>query len=57
MDTLDAPATKADLTELRNELKTDIALLRDELVERMSEIETHLLKAFYTFAESNQPRL
>ncbi len=46
MDTPDAPATKADLAQLR-----------DELVGRMSGIETHLLKAFYTFAESNQLRL
>ncbi len=68
MDTPDAPATRADLAQardelktdvaqLRNELKTDVAHLRDELVEHMSEIETHLLKAFYTFAESNQLRL
>ncbi len=57
MDTPDAPATKADLARVRDELKTDVAQLRDELVEHMNENETHLLKAFSTFAESNRLRL
>ncbi len=46
MDTPDAPATQAGP-----------AHLRDELVEPMSEIETQLLKAIYTLAESNPLRL
>jgi hypothetical protein len=65
------PATKADLAEVKRELKADVAevkldvaMLRtevhhvhDTLVERIADAETHLLKAFYTFAESNQTRL
>ena len=54
------PATKADLAELKAELKTDIEQLRSEmnhsyndLVERITDAETRLLKAFYSFAETN----
>ena len=49
---------------LRSEVKQDIEMLRSEvhhvhdaLVERIADSETKLLKAFYTFAESNQRRL
>lgn len=57
-------ATKADLKALREELKADNAVLRDEmrgfrdeLVELIHDTETKLLKAFYGFAESTQQRL
>jgi hypothetical protein len=40
------PATKADLQQAF-----------DDLVERIADSETKLLKAFYSFAESNQTRL
>jgi hypothetical protein len=50
--------------EFKQELKQELAIVRSEMqhmyndmVERMSDIETKLLKAFYTFAESNQKRL
>jgi uncharacterized protein involved in exopolysaccharide biosynthesis len=74
-----APATKADIaelrTELRSDMKQDIGELRSEmkqdieqlrsevnhgyndLVERMADSETRLLKAFYDFAQSNQQRV
>ena len=63
-----APATKGDIqqlhVEIRQELQQEILQLRAEtqhmyndLVERISDSETKLLKAFYTFAETNQQRL
>ena len=55
---------KQDIAMLRSETKQDTAMLRSEmqhmhdaLVERIADSETKLLKAFYTFAESNQQRL
>ncbi len=65
------PATKADLTalkqdvdQLRGELKQDIDQLRGEtnhqyndLVERIDDLKTELLSAFYGFAKSDQKRM
>jgi hypothetical protein len=51
------PATKADLTKLRDDVHGDMAKLRDDLVEQLRDSETKLLTAFYAFAESNQKRL
>lgn len=56
---------KADLEStangLRAEMKTDLenglASLRDELIEVIRDSEARLLRAFYSFAESNQKRL
>lgn len=60
----DSPATKHDLEELRSEVKQDLEQLRsevnhvhDDLVERISDSETRLLQAFYSFADSNNKRL
>jgi hypothetical protein len=60
MDNGNEPATKADVAEV----KQDLAMLRaevrhqyDDLKETLRDGETKLLKAFYTFAESNQARL
>jgi hypothetical protein len=60
MDNGNGPATKADVAEV----KQDLAMLRaevrhqyDDLKETLRDGETKLLKAFYTFAESNQARL
>ena len=50
-------ATKTDLKALRQELKGDMAGLRDELVEAIHDTETKLLKAFYGFAEAAQKRM
>ena len=74
MENEDAPATKSDLAEVKQdvailrsevvEVKQGVAMLRSEmhhmndgLVERIADSETKLLKAFYTFAESNQTRV
>lgn len=62
------PATKADLEELREELRADlkenVAMLRsefqhgfDDLKETLRDTQTELLKAFYSFATTNQQRL
>jgi hypothetical protein len=46
----DVPATKGDLTDAVNGLEA-------RLTEAIHDSETRLLKAFYTFAETNQKRL
>jgi uncharacterized membrane-anchored protein YhcB (DUF1043 family) len=55
---------KQDIEQFRSEVKQDIEQLRSEmnhgyndLVERMADAETRLLKAFYDFAQSNQQRV
>ena len=50
MDNGHEPATKADLKALKDELTS-------EFIEAMRDTETKLLKAFYSFAESNQKRI
>lgn len=71
MEDRNAPATKGDLADVRTELKAEIAEVRTEIalqrseathqyhdvVERISDSETRLLKAFYDFAQSNQKRV
>ncbi len=71
MEDLNQPATKGDLKELRMltkgdvaELKGDIDLLRSEvnhqyrdLVERIADSQTELLKAFYGYAQGNNKRV
>jgi hypothetical protein len=68
MENGDQPATKQDLIELRNELRnefrTGLEQLRSEmnhgyndLVERITDTETKLLKAFYSFAQTNNKRV
>jgi hypothetical protein len=37
--------------------KSDLKVLRDELVEAIHDSETKLLKAFYDYAESNRLRM
>jgi hypothetical protein len=71
MEDPNAPATKADLADLRSEVKADITAVKqdieqlrsemnhgyNDLVERMADAETRLLKAFYDFAQSNHQRV
>jgi hypothetical protein len=72
MDDPNAPATKGDIQQLRTEMKGDFQQLRqvdlkqlrtemnhqfNDLVERISDSETKLLQAFYTYAESNSKRV
>ena len=62
------PATKSDVLALRTELKADLQALEgrltsdmqgleDRLTEKWRDMQTELLKAFYSFAETNQNRL
>lgn len=63
MDDLNAPATKGDLQrfatkdDLEQTLQQSKAELRDELVEVMRDVQTELLKAFYSFAKSTEAKL
>jgi hypothetical protein len=68
MEDQNAPATKGDLEELRSGLRSEMSQLGSELrsemshgyndiVERIADSETRLLKAFYAFAESNDKRM
>ena len=53
MDDSNAPATRGDIQQLR----TDMNHQYRDVVERISDSETKLLQAFYTYAESNQKRV
>ena len=61
MDDLNAPATKGDLQrfatkdDLEQTLQQSEAELRDEIVEVMRDVQTEVLKAFYSFAKSPRP--
>jgi hypothetical protein len=55
---------RSEIAEVRSELKQDVAQLRSEmshqyndLVERITDSETKLLKAFYSFAQTNSQRM
>jgi hypothetical protein len=52
-----APATKGDLQDLKQELKIDLSgemkAMEDRLVEAFRDGQTELLKAFYSYAQSN----
>jgi len=52
-DDRNAPATKGDIAEIRQEIKA----MEDRLVESFKDGQTELLKAFYNFAESNTKRV
>ena len=53
MENGDQPATKADIQELRAEMKS----MEDRLVEAYRDGQTELLKAFYNYASSNDERV
>jgi predicted nucleic acid-binding Zn-ribbon protein len=64
MEDQSAPATKQDIAAAEQRLDEKIEQLRSEvnhgyrdIVERISDGETRLLKAFYDFAQSNQKRM
>jgi len=44
------PATKGDLRLLGEELKGDLAALNESLTERMRDMQTEVLRAFYDWA-------
>jgi len=49
VDDRNSPATKGDLTDLRIELKSELANQKDELIEAIRDSQTEVLKAFYGF--------
>ncbi|MGA3237266.1 MAG: hypothetical protein ABSG03_13250 [Bryobacteraceae bacterium] len=52
----DVTAVKADMTEVKQDieqLRSEVNHGYNDLVERMADSETRLLKAFYDFAQSN----
>ena len=51
------PATKADLDNLGTELRSEMKSMEDRLVEAFRAGQTELLKAFYSFTESNRQRV
>ena len=53
----DRPATKADLNDLRSELHRDMALLRDDLIDKMRDMQTEVLRAFHGWASPIEIRL
>jgi chromosome segregation ATPase len=60
----DIESVKQNIDMLRGDLKQDIDMLRGEvnhqyadLVERMSDGQTELLKAFYSYAQGNNKRM
>jgi hypothetical protein len=60
MDDPNAPATKGDIADLKTQmvqLHSEMSHIYNDLVGRIADGETRVLKAFYNFAESNQKRL
>ena len=64
MENGNQPATKQDLAEVRTEVKAmDVRLndrmqaMEDRLIEAFRDSQTELLKAFYSFTESNRQRV
>jgi hypothetical protein len=53
MENGNQPATKQDLAEIRIEMKA----MEDRLIEAFRDSQTELLKAFYSFTESNRQRV
>ena len=53
MENGNLPATKQDLAEVRTEMKA----MEDRLIEAFRDSQTELLKAFYSFTESNRQRV
>ncbi len=54
MEDLNAPATKGDVILAVKQAKDE---LKDELTETMRDVQTELLKAFYSFAKSTEAKL
>ncbi len=53
MENGNQPATKQDIAEVRTEMKA----MEDRLIEAFRDSQTELLKAFYSFTESNRQRV
>ena len=67
MDDQNAPATKGDIHQVRDEIhqvrdevhqvRDEMHQVRDELVETMRDVQTEMLKAFYSYAQSADLRM
>ena len=57
MENGDLPATKQDLAEVRTEMENHMQAMEDRLIEAFRDSQTELLKAFYSFTESNRQRV
>ena len=57
MDNGHEPATKADLQELAQQLRSEFQHGFDDLKETMRDGQTELLRAFYNYAQSNDERV
>lgn len=60
MENGNQPATKQDIAEVRTELKAmddRMKAMEDRLIKALRDSRTELLKAFYSFAESNRERV
>jgi hypothetical protein len=57
MNNGDSPATKHDLQQAVEQLRSEMNHGYNDLIERITDGETRVLKAFYGYAESNQKRM
>ena len=57
MENGNQPATKQDLAEVRIEMENRMQAMEDRLIEAFRDLQTELLKAFYSFTESNRQRV
>ena len=57
MEDPNAPATKGDLINLKDVLTGNMQQLEDRLTETMRDVQTEMLKAFYSYAQGNDLRL
>ena len=64
MENGNQPATKQDIAEVRTEMKAEMKAMddrmkamEDRLIEAFRGSQTELLKAFYSFTESNRQRV
>jgi hypothetical protein len=48
---------RGELKEAFEQMRSELTLMHDDLVERLSHRETRLLQAFYSYAETNNRRL
>jgi predicted metal-dependent phosphoesterase TrpH len=57
MENGNQPATKQDLAEVHTEMENRMQAMEDRLIEAFRDSQTELLKAFYSFTESNRQRV
>jgi hypothetical protein len=57
MENGNQPATKQDIADVRTEMKAEMKAMEDRLIKAFRGSQTELLKAFYSFTESNRQRV